>query len=67
MISYIQKAHPTYANIINKCRELICRLGDPPIQHSYTNQAADVLAREEALSTDYDHVRKYEVSPLFME
>lgn len=51
------------------CRQLIHRLGDPPVQHSYreANQAADVLGRKVALSTYYDDIMEGKVPPLFMD
>ncbi|WMV51750.1 hypothetical protein MTR67_045135 [Solanum verrucosum] len=46
----IRGEHPTYGNILFDCRDLLHRLGNPPVHHIFreTNQVADALAKEGA-------------------
>ncbi|KAH0687200.1 hypothetical protein KY284_017753 [Solanum tuberosum] len=48
LISIIINDHPSYSNMFLDCKDLLRRLGSPPIQHSFreTNRVADALARE---------------------
>ncbi|KAH0641622.1 hypothetical protein KY289_032596 [Solanum tuberosum] len=47
-ITFIENDHPSYTNMIFDCRDLLGRLGNPPIQHTFreANRVADALARD---------------------
>lgn len=71
IISFINKNHPPYENILCDCRELLRRLGNPPpppTLHSFreSNQVADALAKEGARLKQANNFFCMEVPPVFV-
>ncbi|KAH0705371.1 hypothetical protein KY290_010065 [Solanum tuberosum] len=64
----IQGEHPTYENILSDCRDLLHRLGNPLIHHTFreTNQVADALAKEGAKMDQINSLLCMEVPPVFV-
>lgn len=68
IIHMLEHDHPSYANILCDCRELLDLPGNLPIHHSFReqNQVADGLAKGGAMMKEANSYVLLEVPPLFV-
>ncbi|KAH0640052.1 hypothetical protein KY290_037340 [Solanum tuberosum] len=67
-ISLIDNDHPSYTNMLFDCRDLLRRLGNPQILHTFreANRVADAVAREGSKTSQDNSFLCLEVPPVFV-